>query len=278
MDVSGTWHHVYNRGADRQDIFSDDRDRQRFEQLLVDAAGHAGVEIHSYCQMTNHFHGLVHCPLGGLSRMLQRLQGIYAAWYNDRHERSGPVFGGRFGSTLVATEAQLLATSRYVHRNPLDIVPLRALAAYRWSSYGCYAGTRPRPPWLHTGVVLAAFGGDVERYRDFVEADMGTSYDGWFRTPPSLDDIVRAVCEVGGVLPADLRHEARGSGNRPRILVAMLAAENRAAPSHEVATVLGSSSGATARTLARRGRVLAADDATFRRFEERVRAVLGRSN
>jgi REP element-mobilizing transposase RayT len=272
-DGAGAWHHVYNRGADRQDIFSSDRDRDRFEHLLAEAAADVGAEIHAYCQMTNHFHALVHCPAGGVSTALHRLQSRYATWYNDRYDRTGPVFGGRFGSTMVTSQGQLLETSRYIHTNPLAIVPIGALRTYRWSSFGCYVGARRQPEWLHTDVVLAAFSGDRARYRDFVEAG-ATESEADGVSAPSLDAVIEAVCTAAGVARTTLRSDARGVRNDPRTMVALLATELRSAGTGQVADELGTASTNTVRTLARRGRVLRVSDESFRRFEERVREAL----
>jgi REP element-mobilizing transposase RayT len=263
---------VYNRGVDRQDVFGNDHDHARAEDLLAESAVLTGAEVHAFCFMTNHFHALVRCP-DGPSAMMQRLQGVYAGWYNHRYDRTGPVFEGRFGSVVVSTDQQLIETSRYIHNNPLDIVPARSLPAYRWSSYGVYLGRRPAPEWLHTDVILAPFGGDPVRYEKFVAESAQEHGRAGDRRPPSVEHIVDAVSSTGGISVEQVLASAPGSRNDARTLVALLAVECRSADTAAVASVLGAAVG-TVRTLARRGRVLRESDATFRRFHDRARTFL----
>jgi REP element-mobilizing transposase RayT len=48
MDVPGGWYHVTARGNERRAIFLDDRDRERFVELLAELPGRFGVRVHAY--------------------------------------------------------------------------------------------------------------------------------------------------------------------------------------------------------------------------------------
>jgi len=93
-----------SRGADRQDIFSDDHDRTHFERLLGEATDSFTIGVHAYCLMSNHFHVLVHCQDDDLSAAMQHVCGNHARAYNRRHGRSGTIFGDRFKSVPITTE------------------------------------------------------------------------------------------------------------------------------------------------------------------------------
>jgi REP element-mobilizing transposase RayT len=90
QDIEGGWHHVMNRGADRERIFYTKGDGEAFESLLAEGSERFGVEAHAYCLMPNHFHLLLHCPLGGLSEYMQRLGSIYSRRINRRLGGDGP--------------------------------------------------------------------------------------------------------------------------------------------------------------------------------------------
>ena len=137
----GSWHHVMTRGADRQDVFVDDVDRSFLESMIAEAVERSAIEVHAHALMTNHLHLLAHCPDGDLSGPIQHVLGRYASFFNDRHQRSGPLFGGRFRSVAVETDEQLAVVGRYIHRNPLDLTGLASLAAYRWSSAVASSGS-----------------------------------------------------------------------------------------------------------------------------------------
>jgi len=161
------WHHVLNRGVDRASVFFDDRDRVDFLRVLADACERSGVEVHAYCLMTNHYHLMVRAPLTVLAAAMHRLGTTYTRHVNDRWERDGPLFSGRFHSVPIADEHQLLQCFRYIHRNPLPIVGEERLDAYRWSSHRCYLGLRRSPHWLQTDQLSRRFDGP-EDYGAFV--------------------------------------------------------------------------------------------------------------
>ena len=46
-------YHVINRGDQREDIFRDDEDRQRFLLTLGEACGKTEWQVHAYCLMRN---------------------------------------------------------------------------------------------------------------------------------------------------------------------------------------------------------------------------------
>jgi REP element-mobilizing transposase RayT len=158
-----------NRGVDRQDVFHDDVDRIVFERLLGETSQAHDIEIHAYCLMGNHFHLLLHCPNAGLSAQMQQLLSSYTRIVNDRLGRDGPLFRGRFHSVPVTADRQLMATTAYIHRNPAEFVPLAAIAAYRWSSFGVYMGRRPAPPWLRQDTISSLL--RTEDHRSLVLAD-----------------------------------------------------------------------------------------------------------
>jgi putative transposase len=260
-NAPGSWHHVMNRGADRQDVFFADDDFHKFEWLLGDAMAAHCVEVHAYCLMTNHFHLLLHCPIAGLSEVMQSIQFRYAQWFNHRYDRDGPVFRGRFRSVLIQSNEQLAAAGRYVHRNPLDLLRREALAAYRWSSLGPYLGVRRPPDWLRTDELLAPFGGDLDRFRRFVEGDDPAQIGRL--SGPTCVDVEAAVAELFGILPAELRHSRPGAANDARSLAITMCVELRTATTGELAQRFGLSSQSSVRTIARRGRVRVAADPEF---------------
>ncbi len=172
---AGAWHHVMNRGANRQATFLTANDRLAFLALLGEVVDQFGIEVHAYCLMTNHFHVLIRTPEPVLDTAMQRLIGGYTRHFNDRHERDGALFRGRYGSILVETERYLAALTRYIHRNPIAICGPK-FPAYPWSSYPAYRGERPPEPWLELDFTLKQIGGR-ERYRGLVENDLVTDVD-----------------------------------------------------------------------------------------------------
>jgi REP element-mobilizing transposase RayT len=173
LDPHGGYHHVWNRGVAKRNVFFADTDRVEFGQQLAEMNSHFGIEVNAYCLMDNHYHLLVHCPEGGLSPAMQRLGSSFTRHVNDRTEQDGPIFRGRFSSRLVTTHDYLAELARYVHRNALDISGVDAVENYRWSSHRCYLGLRVTPAWLNTEPILRYFQHDRDAFHQFVCGEAG---------------------------------------------------------------------------------------------------------
>jgi putative transposase len=167
LDHAGALWHVTSRGNERKDIFRDDVDRQRWMDLLGRTADTYSWRIHAYVQMGNHFHIVVETPEPTLSLGMRQLNGVYAQWFNRRHDRVGHLFQGRFHAFLVDREPYLLEVVRYVVQNPVRAGMVRRAADWRWSSHRAMAGMIPAPSWLDTSV-LVHFGRSRRRYSEFV--------------------------------------------------------------------------------------------------------------
>src|SRR6056297_699146 len=148
IEFEGAWYHVMNRGAARRDVFVSDTQRERFIQLLADLVDRFGIATHAYCLMGNHYHLLLHTPLGNLGRGMRHLNGVYTQFFNRDQGRDGALFRGRYKAILVDADAYLLHLSSYIHRNPLEAGMVECLTNYPWSSYAAYAGQTKPPPWL----------------------------------------------------------------------------------------------------------------------------------
>ena len=194
VDVAGGWYHVTARGIERRRIFEDRRDHAHFVEVLAAMGARYGVELHAYVLMGNHYHLLIRTPQANASAALQWLNVSYSVWFNRRRGRVGHVFQGRFASVLIdGAGSWALLSSVYIHLHPIrtkgaglgkasnraeglgltspgrEAVKrrLRKLRAYRWSSYGAYAGYAPAPEWLTTGELLAR-GGGCRAYRRYM--------------------------------------------------------------------------------------------------------------
>lgn len=163
------WHHVTNRGARHQAVFYDEVDREVFLKILAETPDHCAMMVAAWCLMGNHYHLVIHGTPAEMSIGMQRLSSLYTRKFNTRHGYDGPLFRGRFYSKEIRTDAQLLRTVRYVHRNPYDVEGVTQLRRYRWSSHLMYARSLPVPRWMETAAVLDLAGG-ARNLEDFILA------------------------------------------------------------------------------------------------------------
>ncbi|MEY4978345.1 MAG: hypothetical protein RLZZ352_615 [Pseudomonadota bacterium] len=142
LTVPGYAHHVIQRGNNRQPIVRDDADREVLLNLVMENAQKYRVALHAYVLMDNHFHLLLTPETeDGVPQMMQALGRRYVRYFNDTHQRSGTLWEGRYKSTLVQTEAYLLACMAYIDLNPVRAGLVAQAADYRWSSHRHYVGS-----------------------------------------------------------------------------------------------------------------------------------------
>lgn len=136
-------HHVIQRGNNRQAIFLDAADHERMLALLTEQAPRFGVAVHAYVLMGNHFHLLATPTTSeGLPRFMQAVGRSYVRWFNNRHQRSGTLWEGRYRSTLIQTDRYLLACMVYIDLNPVRAGLVPEPRDYPWSSHNHYIGLR----------------------------------------------------------------------------------------------------------------------------------------
>ncbi len=135
------FYHVMLRGNGRQLIFEDDADRREFLSCLDNAIEREGVSLIAWCLMDNHVHLIIDDPHDRLSTVMYRIGMKYAMYFNNRHQREGHLFEGRFKSSPIESDEYLVQAVRYVLNNPV-VAGISTLEDYRWSSYAEYCGER----------------------------------------------------------------------------------------------------------------------------------------
>lgn len=218
--VAGNIYHVLNRGVDKRDIFLDDSDHLRFiHDLFVfndvsqlqntthffknsDCALYRTrkqrwrdplVEILAFCLMPNHYHLLLRPRHDdAISHFMKRLSMGYSHYFNNRYNRSGTLYEGKYKSIAITEDAHFIHIPYYIHLNPLDLhtpswrerniknhgEAMQFLEGYRWSSLLDYFGTPNFPSVTHRDFILDLHGQNSRRYRSDLESwlrDCGVS-------------------------------------------------------------------------------------------------------
>jgi len=170
-------YHVSSRGNGRRPIFRDDKDRERFLNILEEVNDRYHWLCHAYCLMNNHYHLVIETPDGNLSKGMRQLNGVYTMHFNRRHGSVGHVFQGRYKAILIQKESHLLEVCRYVVLNPVRAKGVRIPERWRWSSYRATGGIERAHPCLTTDWVLGQFAlkrrTAEKRYRAFVMDGIG---------------------------------------------------------------------------------------------------------
>jgi putative transposase len=160
LEFAGALYHVTSRG-DRQDlVFRDDSDRLAWLSMLGTVCKQFNFVVHSFCQMTNHYHLVIETIDGNLARGMRQLNGVYSQYFNRRHGLVGHVVQGRYKAILVQKESYLLELARYVVLNPIRAGMVASLADWEWSSHPYFMRTEGKPPWMETDWLLSHFGNE----------------------------------------------------------------------------------------------------------------------
>lgn len=173
----GEYYHIYNRGVEKRNIFTNDSDYKRFIKLLFVANGTKSfvyrdlkdkklseinrgeqlVAIGAYCQMPNHFHILVkEIKKGGISLFMEKFTTGYSKYFNKKYDRVGVLFQDRFKAQHVDRDEYLKYLFAYIHLNPIKIIESKwkekkiknikkaeqFLQNYKYSSFLDYMGVQ----------------------------------------------------------------------------------------------------------------------------------------
>ncbi|MDC8757983.1 transposase [Janthinobacterium fluminis] len=139
-------HYVVQRGNNGQFIFYDAADYVAFLGWLRTAAKTFKVAVHAYVLMPEQLHLLVSpADAGGLGQMMQWLGRYYVPYFNQKYQRSGTLWQGRYKTSLIDPENYLLSCSRYLEFTPVGAGLAARPLDYAWSSYAHHVGVRPDP-------------------------------------------------------------------------------------------------------------------------------------
>ncbi|OGI27105.1 MAG: hypothetical protein A2359_02475 [Candidatus Moranbacteria bacterium RIFOXYB1_FULL_43_19] len=164
------FYHIYNRGVDKRTVFLDDLDYRRFLlsiDLLNDEKDglmqawrdykrdnpqmniqdflksrvrkrNALVKIITYSLISNHYHFILEqVSEKGIEKFMQKLGNSFTKYFNERHERNGALFQGKFKSSHISSTSQLLRLSVYVNCNS-EIHKIHPAKNYKWCSFADY--------------------------------------------------------------------------------------------------------------------------------------------
>jgi len=169
IDVPGI-HHVWAVAVSSGALFFDNLARERFFSFLDAVTARYSLQIVAYVLLSTHYHLLVRTEEPDLSRAMQWLNSRFATTMNAIYGDRGHVFGARFGSKLVTSDAQLLESLRYIARNPVEAGMCTRARDWRWSSYAVLVNGWRWPPFLEAGGVLRLLGESEDRALRRLEA------------------------------------------------------------------------------------------------------------
>ena len=133
-ESSTSIYHVMSRGLNKLPVFKETRERSRMLNLIRENVEKYDVEIYAYCIMPNHFHLLIKANLKELSSFMAKIIAEFARYYNQKHNRVGYVFQGRYKSQCIEDIGYFWNCLRYIHNNSLYLEEIDRIEDYKYSS------------------------------------------------------------------------------------------------------------------------------------------------
>lgn len=181
--VADSFYHVYNRGLNKKDIFTDDDDYRIFLNLLKRSLGekiqtnikgreypnfHNDLELLAYCLMPNHYHLLIKTKDDPklLPELMRSVITAYVMYFNKRYKRNGRLFEQHYRGVRIDSDDYLWHISRYIHLNPLDVG--EDYKTYPYSSIDYYIGSK-KSSWVKPDDITLMFEEAGEDYEKFLE-------------------------------------------------------------------------------------------------------------
>lgn len=137
----GKYYHIYSRGVNRCETYTEDLDYIRFIDLLkacntqkrialrdflnneTNENSSQIVNIFCYCLMPNHFHMIIkETTEGGISLFLQKILSGYSLYFNKKYKRTGALFGSRFKNKIIENDIYFNHLVTYIKNNPIKLI------------------------------------------------------------------------------------------------------------------------------------------------------------
>ena len=93
-------------------------DYQFYLRMLEKYSRETGVAVCAYCLMENHTHLLLYDKEKKIPEFMKKTGIRYSYYFNQKYERVGHLFQGRYRSEPVENEAYLITVTRYILNNP----------------------------------------------------------------------------------------------------------------------------------------------------------------
>ncbi len=154
------FYHVFNRAIGSEVLF---RDNENYRFFLRKYIQHVlpVANTYAWCLMPNHFHFLIrirseneiisHYKQSGKQNpyspellsdfIMERFSNFFNSYckaYNKRYDRKGSLFIDYMRRVEILDNPQLLATTFYIHKNPIHHGLTKEITEWEWSSFNSF--------------------------------------------------------------------------------------------------------------------------------------------
>lgn len=130
-----TCYHIITRGNQQQRVFEEARDYDKYLHLVGKYKEKFGFKLYCFCLMPNHVHLLMEINEPQcLQKIMLGLNLSYTMYFNNRYEKVGHLWQGRFVSRIIERDEYFLKCIEYIENNPLRAKLTQDIQSYHWVS------------------------------------------------------------------------------------------------------------------------------------------------
>lgn len=134
--IPNACYHIIHRGNQKQKIFLEDADFEKFLQILLHYKRKFAFKLYAYCLMPNHIHLIIEVNKNNdLAKIIQGISLTYTIWFNNKYEKVGHLWQGRFKNMIILKDKYLIDCLNYVEYNPVRSKLTSSPVDYPWSSW-----------------------------------------------------------------------------------------------------------------------------------------------
>ncbi len=165
---AGYPHHIVQRGNNRENVFLDLKDYEKYLSFLARYSEEKDAAILAYCLMPNHVHLLIiPSTEKTLAKMMQGVTLCYTQHLNRKNGRTGRLWECRYHSTIVDEDSYLWTVSKYIENNPVRAGIVKKPEDYHYSSARAHILGKKDP--ILNGILFNK--NELDEYRGFVKLE-----------------------------------------------------------------------------------------------------------
>lgn len=133
---SDTFHHIYNRGTLKANIFFDEEDFNFFLNRLQKFKDKYEIRIISYCLLNNHFHLFVKQTNDKftIGKFISDLQNAHTKFINKKYKKTGVLFEGPAKTKFISKKEYHEFIVEYILLNPVKAKLVGHAAKWKYST------------------------------------------------------------------------------------------------------------------------------------------------
>lgn len=160
FNIPGIPYHICQKGHNHARCFLENEDFDYYADCMREASELYACDIHAYVLLPNKINLLITPNIeSGISKFVQAIGRRYVRYFNQKYERTGTLWGGRYKSSLIQSEF-ILACYFYIESKPISENLVESPVEYFWSSFHCNVSgipndiITPHSSYLSLGISL----------------------------------------------------------------------------------------------------------------------------